>query len=175
MTLKEYRKVKGLTQPQLADELNDALGIGYDVPTISRIESGKVLPTQNVQFYIDAEISEKALASRSDERKVEKWVTLPPAEEKPLKSAIFKNWNSRGLTQNERVIAFIEAFGSITSKEAFDLIGVTRLASRICDLSKMGYRFERKSETAENRYGDKVSYTRYSLENDDGKTNVDRQ
>lgn len=175
MTLKEYGKVRGLTQPQLADELNDALGIGYDVPTISRIESGKVLPTKKVQVYINDKIAGKALASRSDERKVEKWVTLPPTEEKPLKSAILKNWNDRGLTQNERVLAYVYQVGSITSKEAFDLIGVTRLASRICDLSKMGYRFERKSESAENRYGEKVSYTRYSLEEDDGKTNVDRQ
>lgn len=175
MTLREYRKANGLTQPQLADELNSALGIGYDVPTISRLESGKVLPPQIVQSYIEVKISEKALASLYDARKEGVRTVLPPTEEKSLKQAILKNWNSRGLTQNERVIAFIEQFGSITSKEAFDLMGVTRLASRICDLAKMGYRFERKSETAENRYGDKVSYTRYSLEEDDGQENVDRQ
>ena len=67
------------------------------------------------------------------------------------------------MTQNERVIDYITRFGSITSREAFTDLGVTRLASRICDLTKMGYQFDKVFESAPNRYGDPTSFVRYSF------------
>lgn len=174
MNVREYRKANNLTQPQLAEEILRECGIKYDTPTISKMERGIVSPPHSVQVYIDSKTAEKPLASQSDARKDEKWVTLPPANKKSLKSAILKNRNSRDLTQNQRVIAYIEEFGSITSKEAFDMMGVTRLASRIHDLSEMGYVFRKQTESAENRYGDKTKFIRYSLMGDeDGKEDVD--
>lgn len=66
-------------------------------------------------------------------------------------------------TQNQRVVDYINRFGSITTLEAFNDLGVTRLASRICDLTKQGYEFDKQFESAKNRYGDSVSYVRYKF------------
>ena len=41
-------------------------------------------------------------------------------------------------TQNEMVLEFIQKAGSITAKEAFTELGITRLSARIFDLRKMG-------------------------------------
>lgn len=67
------------------------------------------------------------------------------------------------LTQTEKVLAYIKDYGSISTWQAFTDLGITRLASRICDIEKSGVRVERQTEVATNRYGDKVHYTRYSL------------
>ena len=67
------------------------------------------------------------------------------------------------MTQCERVVKYMEDFGSITSMEAVNDLGIMRLASRICDLSKQGYQIERTTESGRNRYGETTSYTRYSL------------
>lgn len=66
-------------------------------------------------------------------------------------------------TQNERIVDYINAYGSITSLEAFVDLGITRLASRICDLTKQGYEFDKKFETTPNRFGESTSYVRYSF------------
>ena len=171
--MKAYRKERKITQTQLAEELSTHLGMKYDKALVSKVESGMVELTENAKSYLASKINFKAVATDADARKDEGWTIMPPAQKKSLKSPLSKNWNERGLTQNECVLAYIDEFGSITSKEAFDLIGVTRLASRICDLEKWGYHFIRRTESADNRYGDKVRFTRYSLEEDDGKKNMD--
>ncbi|MDE5995986.1 MAG: helix-turn-helix domain-containing protein [Eubacterium sp.] len=66
-------------------------------------------------------------------------------------------------SQCERIIDYINEFGSITTSEAFDDLGCTRLASRIHDLKRKGYEFNKQYEKGKNRYGDSVSYIRYSL------------
>lgn len=43
------------------------------------------------------------------------------------------------MTQNERILRHLNTYGSITTYEAFSEYGITRLASRICDLRKDGY------------------------------------
>ena len=65
-------------------------------------------------------------------------------------------------TQNERILDYIAEFGSITQFEAFDL-SVMRLASRISDLTRQGYKFTKRTETVKNRYGESCRITRYSL------------
>lgn len=174
--VRQYRTGKGLTQIQLAEELNAALGETYDKALISYMERDKLRPSEKVECYIRSQMPLQGVELDSDARKGEAWTTLPQDKKKSLKSAILKNWNSRGLTQNQRVIAYIEEFGSITSKEAFDMMGVTRLASRIHDLSEMGYVFRKQTESAENRYGDKTKFIRYSLIGDgDGKSDMGGQ
>lgn len=66
-------------------------------------------------------------------------------------------------TQCERVIEYIQQFGSITTREAFIDLGIARLASRIHDLGKQGYEFNKQYESVKNRYGEATSYVRYSL------------
>lgn len=67
------------------------------------------------------------------------------------------------MTQSERVLAYIEQFGSITQLDALRDLGVMRLASRISDLKKQGYPIESKTETVQNRYQEKTFIKRYSL------------
>lgn len=70
------------------------------------------------------------------------------------------------ITQNDRIIEYIKEFGSITTLEAFNDLGVTRLASRIHDLRVAGYEFETEFVSAKNRYGEVVSFKRYKLKED---------
>ena len=65
------------------------------------------------------------------------------------------------MTQHERILNFIDAHGSITAMEAFTELGITKLATRISELSALGVRFEKVRVESENRFGDKVRFTRY--------------
>lgn len=66
-------------------------------------------------------------------------------------------------TQCERILQYIEETGSITQMEALKEFGCMRLASRISDLKRQGVPVKRTMETAKNRYGEPISYARYSL------------
>lgn len=68
------------------------------------------------------------------------------------------------MTQCERILMYMDDFGSITSWEAMKELGIMRLASRICDLRKDGYPIKAETIEGRNKYGDKVHYSRYSLE-----------
>lgn len=68
------------------------------------------------------------------------------------------------MTQAEKIERHMNDFGSITSMDAFNDYGCTRLSARIWDLEhKKGLNISRKTETAKNRYGETVTYTRYSI------------
>ena len=66
-------------------------------------------------------------------------------------------------TQAERVLDYMEQFGSITQIEALRDIGCMRLASRISDLKKQGYPITSEIEAVKNRYGENCYIKRYSL------------
>ena len=66
-------------------------------------------------------------------------------------------------TQCERILNYIEEKGSITQLDALREFGCMRLASRISDLKRQGVPVIRKMETSKNRYGEPISYARYSL------------
>ena len=65
--------------------------------------------------------------------------------------------------QTERVLDYMQMFGSITAIEALRDIGVMRLASRIADLKKQGFDIVSKTEAVNNRYGEKCYIKRYML------------
>ena len=67
-------------------------------------------------------------------------------------------------TQAERVLDYIEEFGSITQLDALNDLGVMRLASRISDLKKLGYPITSSVEAVKNRYGENCYIKRYGLE-----------
>lgn len=67
------------------------------------------------------------------------------------------------MTQCERIIDYLGSHTGITSKEAMEKLGVYRLASRINDLKKDGYEFERVQREELNRYGEKTKFTEYRL------------
>jgi hypothetical protein len=66
-------------------------------------------------------------------------------------------------TQAQRVLDYIDEFGSITQFEALQDLGVMRLASRISDLKKQGFPITSKVEAVKNRYGENCYIKRYSL------------
>lgn len=68
-------------------------------------------------------------------------------------------------SQNQRILDYIDQFGSITQLEALRDLGVMRLASRISDLRRKGYNVVTKTEVVRNRYGEKCYIKRYSVRN----------
>ena len=66
-------------------------------------------------------------------------------------------------TQNQRIIDYINEFGSITQIQALADLGVMRLASRISDLKRLGYPVESEMITVKNRYGEECKVKRYRL------------
>ena len=70
------------------------------------------------------------------------------------------------VTQSQRVLDYIEEFGSITQLEALRDLGVMRLASRISDLRRMGVPIESTVETVKNRFEEKTYIKRYRLGGD---------
>lgn len=69
------------------------------------------------------------------------------------------------MTQGERIINYIEHFGSITPMDAFIDLGITKLATRISELKRDGYEFTQTWEKSKNRFGDISMYMRYKLKN----------
>ena len=66
------------------------------------------------------------------------------------------------MTQYDRILQYLDDFGSISPMEAFYDLGITKLATRISEMRKNGYSFNQKMESKKNRYGQTVSYMRYS-------------
>lgn len=66
------------------------------------------------------------------------------------------------MTQTARVLEYMKANGSITQMDATNALRVTRLASRIHDITRMGIAVNKSTEYGENEFG-KYHYTRYSL------------
>lgn len=67
------------------------------------------------------------------------------------------------VNQKDRIINYIREFGSITSKEAYDDLGITQLATRIKELKEEGHEFRTEWENSKNRYGERVDFKRYYL------------
>ena len=68
------------------------------------------------------------------------------------------------MKQSERIIKYINEFGSITPLDAFRDLGITKLATRVSEMKKDGYIFYQKRECSKNRYGDLCNYMRYAFE-----------
>ena len=67
------------------------------------------------------------------------------------------------VTQCQRILDYMEQFGSISTLEGFRDLGVARLASRIHDLKSMGYNIVSETKSSKNRYGEKTYYKVYRL------------
>lgn len=76
-------------------------------------------------------------------------------------------------TQCERVIKYIKKHGSITQREADRKIGVMRLASRISELRKAGFKIIADTVVVSNRWGEKSRIKRYSFA--EGEDNEQRE
>ena len=74
-------------------------------------------------------------------------------------------------TQEDRVLDYIEKFGSITQREALFDLGIMRLASRISSLKKKGYPITSSMVEVENRFGEKCYIKQYRLGKEESKDN----
>lgn len=70
-------------------------------------------------------------------------------------------------TQCDRILRHMRDYGSISAIEAITEYGILRLASRISDLKKRGYRIISDTGTAMNRYGETTRYSVYKLIEED--------
>ena len=67
------------------------------------------------------------------------------------------------MTQADRIVDYINRFGSITPMQAFRDLGVTKLATRISEMRQEGVRFDQEWQTSKNRFGEEVRYMKYWL------------
>ena len=65
--------------------------------------------------------------------------------------------------QAQRVLDYIEEFGSITSLDAFRDLGITRLSAVVFDLRQAGYNVQADTESHKNRYGELAHFSRYYI------------
>ena len=74
-------------------------------------------------------------------------------------------------SQNRIILAHLIKHKSITSMDAFELYGVTRLSARIYNLREQGHKIGLVWEESVNRYGRPVRYGRYFIEKTKGGNN----
>lgn len=68
------------------------------------------------------------------------------------------------MTQTDRVLDYLQQFGSITALEALRDLGIMHLSSRITELRRMGYAVNREMIEVKNRWGEKTFVARYKME-----------
>ena len=66
-------------------------------------------------------------------------------------------------TQKDRILDYIKRFGSITPMDAFNDLGITKLATRVSEMRDDGIQFTIIIERGKNRFGQPTHYARYSL------------
>lgn len=67
------------------------------------------------------------------------------------------------VTQNQRVLDYMQEFNGITQLEALRDLGVMRLASRISDLRRKGHPIVSEVVTVKNRFEEECRIKRYRL------------
>lgn len=65
------------------------------------------------------------------------------------------------ITQKQMVLNHMDKYGKITSMEAFEMYGITRLAARVHDLKSAGYTIDSESKSKKNRFGVMCTYSEY--------------
>lgn len=69
-------------------------------------------------------------------------------------------------TQRDYVLEFIKSYGSINSWQAYEMLGVTQLATRVSELKAKGYKFRKERVKSITRFGVKTHFDRYYLVED---------
>lgn len=76
------------------------------------------------------------------------------------------------MTQNDMVLHYMKKTGGISSKEAFEQLGITRLSARIFELKQSGVKIGKKACKARNRFNAPVFYDWYYIEKEGEKDAV---
>ena len=69
----------------------------------------------------------------------------------------------RKKNQRERVLEYIRRFGSITTWQAYQDLGISQLGARIYELKELGYVFTKSRKYTQNRFGEKSHYDEYRI------------
>lgn len=69
--------------------------------------------------------------------------------------------------QRERVLEWLQKYGSLSDNEARDELGIRRAGARVFELRNLGFNIVTKMEVCKNRFGEKVRYGVYHLEEGD--------
>ena len=64
-------------------------------------------------------------------------------------------------TQHKSILDYIVAFGSITPMDAFSVLHITKLATRISEMKTLGIQFNQIYESRKNGEGKNVRFMRY--------------
>ena len=67
------------------------------------------------------------------------------------------------MNQRYRILQYMLKFGSITPAQAFNDLGITKLATRISEMIDEGLPIVKSYETGKNRFGEKTSWMKYRL------------
>ena len=71
------------------------------------------------------------------------------------------------MTQTAEILKHLKEHGSITSYEAFTEYGATRLSAIIYVLKHRGWNIEARTKNVVNRYGRKVHFAEYVLQEEE--------
>lgn len=71
--------------------------------------------------------------------------------------------SEKKINKTEKVLEHLKEYGCITSLEAIELYGATRLSSIIFNLRKHGYKIETIDLPFVDRFGTKSTYGKYVL------------
>ena len=67
------------------------------------------------------------------------------------------------MNQRELILEYITRFGSITPMQAFNDLGITKLATRISEMRRDGMEFDIEIVSSKNRFNRTVHYAKYSF------------
>ncbi len=70
------------------------------------------------------------------------------------------------MTPAKRVLDYLESGNTITTLNAFNELGITRLAARIYELKEEGHDVKSKRIKVTNRYDEQCSVSEYYMESD---------
>nr|DAF81395.1 MAG TPA: helix-turn-helix domain protein [Caudoviricetes sp.] len=65
------------------------------------------------------------------------------------------------MTQCERILKYLDEYGSITRAEAMNECGIANFTARISDLRRNGVALDVETVSQKNRYGENVRFARY--------------
>ena len=66
-------------------------------------------------------------------------------------------------THATRLIAYLKEYGSITSRDAFEELGNTRLAATIFILKEAGYKFDTETINVPTRWNNSATVAKYTI------------
>ncbi len=67
------------------------------------------------------------------------------------------------MSQADRVLSYLECGNSITTLDAFQELGITRLGARIFELRQQGHPVQSNRLTVTNRFGEDCSISEYYI------------